>query len=120
MSATPLEFIAKVAPNINSSFVLEDKNIFIDIAKNEIDQSLFSNENNLNLAIAYYACHLMALAQRDENSRGALTMEKEGELQRNYASNSSNNSSINSTQYLDSYNRMMESRVVPFFISKWA
>lgn len=117
---TPFEFIAKVAPQINLDFSTGDKNIFIGIAENEVNPSLFSDSNNKNLAISYYACHLMALSKRDDNSRGVLTSEKEGELSRNYSSNyssnSSTNSSTNTTQYLDSYNRMLESRVVPLFI----
>lgn len=113
---TPFEFIAKVAPQISLDFSTEDKNIFIGIAENEVNPSLFSDSNNKNLAISYYACHLMALSKRDDNSRGALASEKEGELSRNYSLNSSANSSTNTTQYLDSYNRMLESRVVPLFI----
>lgn len=113
---TPLEFIAKIAPQINSDFSTEDKNIFIEIAKNEVNESIFSDKNQLNIAISYYACHLMELSKRDGNSRGNLTMEKEGELQRNYTINQSN-SSPNSTQYLESYNRIMDSRVVPIFLN---
>lgn len=110
-----IEFIAKIAPQINLDFSTEEKNIFIEISKNEVNENLFSDKNQLNLAIAYYSCHLMSLSKQDENSRGSLVMEKEGELQKNYSN--TNSSETSTTQYLDSYNRIIENRIVPFYIS---
>lgn len=112
---TSLEWIAKVAPAIDTEFDLSYKNSFIDVAAGEIDSKLFSNSSTYNLAVAYYACHLMALSQRDDNSRGVLTSEKEGDLQRSYGGNFSN-SDPNTTQYLDSYNRLLETRVPNFYM----
>lgn len=112
---TSLEWIAKVAPDIDTTFDLNFKNSFIAIAAAEIDSKLFSNSSTYNLAVAYYACHLMALSQRDDNSRGVLTSEKEGDLQRQYGGNF-NNTDPNTTQYLDSYNRLIETRVPTFYM----
>jgi hypothetical protein len=110
-----LECIAKIAPDINAAIEDADKNFFISIAAGEVERTLFGNSDTYNLAVAYYACHLMTLSQRDGNSRGVLTMEKEGDLQRSYGGNSSS-SEINTTQYLDSYNRLLESRVPTFYM----
>jgi hypothetical protein len=112
---TSLEWISKVAPSINTDFSDEDKSLFISMAADEVKASLFDDTSKYNLAVAYYACHLMALAQRDANSRGVLTSEKEGDLQRSYGGNF-NNSEMNTTQYLDQYNRFLKSRVPIFYM----
>jgi len=111
---TSLEWISKVAPSINTDFSDEDKSLFISMAADEVDPAIFDDTSKYNLAVAYYACHLMALSQRDANSRGFLTSEKEGDLSRSYGGGNSSNSEMNTTQYLDNYHRFLKSRV-PIF-----
>lgn len=112
---TSLEWIAQIAATIDAACDATKKNLFIGMAADEVDASYFGDSNKYNMAVAYYACHLMALSLRDDNSRGVLTMEKEGDLQRSYGGNFSN-SEPNTTQYLDSYNRLLAGRVPIFYM----
>jgi hypothetical protein len=112
---TSLEWLADIAPVINAACTTDKKNRFIAIAVNEVDSALFGDSNNYSMAVAYYAAHLLALSLRDDNSRGVLTMEKEGDLQRSYCGNG-NNVDVNTTQYLDSYNRLLKGRVPTFYM----
>lgn len=113
---TPLEWLADIAPSINATCSIDKKNRFISMAQNEVDPSLFGNSIKYNMAVAYYAAHLLALSLRDDNSRGVLVMEKEGDLQRSYGGGNGNNVDINTTQYLDSYNRLLKGRVPTFYM----
>ena len=115
---TSLEWIADIAPTIDADNSTDKKNRFISIAQNEVDATLFSDTNNYNLAIAYYACHLLELSSRDGNSRGVLTQEKEGDLSRSYGGGNNPNVSMNTTQYLDSYNRLLKARVPNFYMNR--
>lgn len=113
---TPLEWLADIAPSINAACTTDKKNRFISMAQDEVDSSLFGDSSKYNMAVAYYAAHLLALSLRDDNSRGVLTMEKEGDLQRSYGGGNGNNVDINTTQYLDSYNRLLKGRVPTFYM----
>lgn len=112
MSST-LELLSDIAPNICSNCSLDKKNRFISIAKKQIDQSLFGENDTYDLAVAYYTAHLLTLSLRDDNSRGNLTMEKEGDLQKSY---NNSNGEINTTQYYDNYSRLIKARIPIFFI----
>ena len=113
---TPLEWLADIAPSINTVCTVDKKNRFISMAKDEVDSSLFGDLSKYNMAVAYYAAHLLALSLRDDNSRGILTMEKEGDLQRSYGGGTNNNVDVNTTQYLDSYNRLLKGRIPTFYM----
>lgn len=116
--ATSLEWIADIAPTLDADNSTDKKNRFINIAKNEVDATLFSDKNNYNLAIAYYTCHLLELSSREGNSRGVLTYEKEGDLSRTYGGGNNPNVSMNTTQYLDSYKMLLKDRVPNFYINR--
>tara|TARA_R110002050_G_scaffold188952_1_gene323591 strand:- start:167 stop:523 length:357 start_codon:yes stop_codon:yes gene_type:complete len=111
---TALEWLAYVAPAIDAANSTDVKNKFIGIATSEIDTTLFTETNTYNMAVAYYAAHLLDLSSRDGNSRGVLTMEKEGDLSRSYGGGSSKET--NNTQYLDSYKRLIKARVPQFYM----
>ena len=113
---TPLEWLADIAPSINTVCTVDKKNRFISMAQDEVDSSLFGDLSKYNMAVAYYAAHLLALSLRDDNSRGILTMEKEGDLQRSYGGGTNNNVDVNTTQYLDSYNRLLKGRIPTFYM----
>jgi hypothetical protein len=113
--STPLEWLTDIASADINACSSDKKNRFIATAQNEVDSSVFQSNDKYNMAIAYYAAHLLALSLRDDNSRGVLTSEKEGDLQRSYGGNFSN-SEMNTTQYLDSFNRLLESRVPTFYM----
>lgn len=110
---TSLEWLNNIAPNLVATD--EKKNLFIAAAVDEVDASYFQDSSKYNMAVAYYAAHLLSLSLRDDNSRGVLTMEKEGDLQRQYGGNFQN-SEPNTTQYLDSYNRLLEGRIPNFYM----
>ena len=112
---TSLEWLADIAPSINAACTTDKKNRFITMAQDEVDLALFGDSNKYSMAVAYYAAHLLALSLKDDNSRGVLTMEKEGDLQRSYGGGT-NNIDINTTQYLDSYNRLLKGRVPTFYM----
>lgn len=114
---TSLEWIADIAPILDTDNSLDKKNRFISIAKNETDSKLFSDNDTYNLAIAYYACHLLELSSRDGNSKGVLIQEKEGDLSRSYSGQYNSNINTNTTQYLDSYNRLLKGCVPNFYIN---
>lgn len=114
---TPIEWIGDIAPAIDADNSLDKKNRFVGIAKNEIDSTLFSDSNTYNLAVAYYACHLLELSSRDGNSKGVLTQEKEGDLSRSYGGGNIPSTTVNTTQYLDSYNRLLKTRIPNFYIN---
>lgn len=111
---TSLEWLALIATEIDSSVSLEKKNAFIAVAQGEVLSSYFSDSNTYNMAVAYLAAHYIALSERDPNPRGVLTSEKEGDLARSYSG--SFNSEINTTQYLDSYNRLISSKNPNFYM----
>lgn len=113
---TSLEWLADIAPAINTACSTEKKNRFIAMAVDEVDSALFGDSSKYSMAVAYYAAHLLALSLRDDNSRGVLTMEKEGDLQRSYGGGNGNNVDVNTTQYLDSYNRLLKGRVPLFYM----
>lgn len=109
---TSFEWLADIAPTLVATDA--KKNRFIAMAADEVDSSLFGNTDKYNMAVAYYAAHLLALSLRGDNSMGAVTMEKEGDLQRSYAG--SNSIELNTTQYLDNYNRLLVGRVPSFYM----
>tara|TARA_R110000782_G_scaffold204639_1_gene293097 strand:- start:1399 stop:1755 length:357 start_codon:yes stop_codon:yes gene_type:complete len=111
---TTLQWISDIAPTIDSNNSIEKKNRFITIAKGEVSNTFFTGDI-YNLAVAYYTCHLLELSSRDGNSRGIITQEKEGELSRSYGN--ATTSIVNTTQYLDSYTRLLKSRVPAFYIT---
>ena len=113
---TSLEWLADIAPAINTACNTDKKNRFIAMASDEVDPALFGDSNKYSMAVAYYTAHLLALSLRDDNSRGVLTMEKEGDLQRSYGGGNANNIDVNTTQYLDSYNRLLKGRVPIFYM----
>ena len=113
----PLDWIVDIAPTINSNNSTDKKNKFINMAKNEVNSTIFSDSDTYNLAVAYYACHLLELSSRGGDSKGVLTQEKEGDLSRSYGGSNNPNISMNTTQYLDSYNRLLKVRVPNFYIS---
>lgn len=111
---TALEWLASIAPVIDSDNTTENKNRFISIARSETEVTLFTDINTYNMAVAYYAAHLLELSSRDGDSKGVLTSEKEGDLSRTYGGVI--NSETNTTQYLDSYNRLIKVRVPTFYM----
>lgn len=116
---TFLEWIADIAPTIDADNSIDKKNRFISIAQNEVDATLFSDINNYNLAIAYYACHLLELSSSGGTITGQLIKEKEGELTREYSAPSTSSSSDNgSTQYLLMYERLIKSRIPNFYMNR--
>lgn len=113
---TSLEWILQIAPEIVATD--EKKNLFIAMAQDEVCPTIFGNAEKYNMAVAYYAAHLLSLSAQDgSSSRGALTMEKEGDLQRSYANTSSESTVASSTQYLDQYNRLIAARTPLFYIN---
>lgn len=114
---TALEWISDIAAEVDANNSTDKKNRFISIAMNQVTLTLFSDTNTYNLAVAYYACHLLELSSRDGNSRGVLTQEREGDLSRSYGGNTSG-TTANTTQYLDSYNRLLKSRLPNFYITR--
>lgn len=110
---TALEWLADIAPTLVATDA--KKNRFIAMAEDEVDASLFGNTDKYNMAVAYYAAHLLALSLRGGDSIGSVTMEKEGDLQRSYAGGGVN-AGVNTTQYLDSYNRLLVGRVPLFYM----
>ena len=114
---TPLQWIVDISPTIDNDNSTDKKNRFISIAKSEVNSSLFTDSDTYNLALAYYACHLLELSLRDGNSKGIVTREKEGDLSRSYGGGNNQNISMNTTQYLDSYNNLLKVRVPNFYIS---
>lgn len=113
---TSLEWIAQIAPEIIATN--DKKNLFIAMAQDEVSSCLFGNADKYNMAVAYYAAHLLSLAGQDgSSSKGALTMEKEGDLMRSYSNTSSASTGASSTQYLDQYNRLIAVRVPAFYIN---
>jgi len=115
---TSLEWIVDIAPAIDANNSTSKKNRFISIAQNEVSSLLFSDTNSYNLAIAYYACHLLELSSRDGNTKGSLIQEKEGDLSRSYGGGNNPNVSMNTTQYLDSYNKLLKVRVPNFYMNR--
>ena len=111
-----LDWISDIAPEIAANNSTEKKNRFIAIAKNEIDPTVFISSDNYNLAVAYYTCHLLYQSSSGGDLVGALIEEKEGDLMRKYATVENNNSQ-GSTQYLESYYRMIKARVPSFYIN---
>lgn len=111
---TSLEWLSNIAPELVAT--TEKKNLFISMAADEVDSSYFQNADKYNMAVAYYAAHLLSLSLRDDNSRGALTMEKEGDLQRQYGGVRNPDAALNTTQYLDTYNMLMQGRVPNFYM----
>jgi hypothetical protein len=113
---TALEWLADIAPTIDADNSTAKKNRFIAMAQDEVDSTLFQDSSKYNMAVAYYAAHLLELSGRDGNSRGVLTSEKEGDLSRGYNGGNNPNVEMNTTQYLDSFNRLIKARVPNFFM----
>jgi len=113
MTTAP-EWLSCIAPTIDANNSTETKNKFIGVAISETDSTLFTDTNTYNMAVAYYAAHLLELSSRDGNSKGVLTSEKEGDLSRGYGGG--NSAETNTTQYLDSYNRLIGVRVPKFYM----
>ena len=113
---TPLEWLADIAPTVDTACSTEKKNRFIAMAVDEVDSTLFGDPSKLNMAVAYYAAHLLSLSLRDDSPRGSLTMEKEGDLQRTYSSVGGQSGDANTTQYLNSYNSLLKGRVATFYM----
>lgn len=113
---TALEWLTDIASPAINAIATDKKNRFIAMAIDEVDSLLFGDQNKYNMAVAYYTAHLLTLSIRDENSRGVLTMEKEGDLQRSYGAGNGNNVDINTTQYLDNYNRLLKGRIPTFYL----
>jgi hypothetical protein len=109
---TSLQWLTDIAPTLATDTAKANR--FLLIAKNEVCETLFSEADTYNLALAYYAAHLLQLSTQGGSSQGSLTMEKEGELERQYGNVSS--SKGNGTQYLDSFNDLIKSRVPTFYI----
>jgi len=115
---TALQWIAYIAPNIDSNNSLEKKNAFISTATTQTSKTYFKNDSDTyNLAVAYYACHLLELSSQDGAMRGPLSSEKEGDLMRSYANSSGGDSCGNATQYYKEYKRLLESRIPNFYIN---
>lgn len=109
---TSLEWLNDIAPTLAAD--VAKANRFLLIAKSEVCETVFSESNTYNLALAYYAAHLLQLSTQSGSSQGSLVREKEGELERQYGN--LNSSKGNSTQYLDSFNDLIKSRVPTFYI----
>lgn len=109
---TSLEWLNDIAPALATDTAKANR--FIIIAKGEVCENLFSEADTYNLAVAYYAAHLLQLSTQGGSSQGSLVTEKEGELERQYGN--LNSSKGNSTQYLDSFNDLVSSRVPTFYI----
>ena len=114
---TPLEWISKVAPEIHNNTTQDEKLSFISVSKGETDERLFSDTSTYNLAVAYKACHLLYLSSISGESKGALILEKEGDLTKAYGGKDIGASNLNTSQYLDSYNRLLKGRVPTFYIN---
>ena len=111
----------KIAPEFNS---LSDAEIQsnIDIYSDFINEKLFGSM--YDKAVCFYTAHQISMMNvvADEGSEssyfnaGAITMEKEGDLQRQYAANSSSNSSddmLNKTYYGKMYMQIAKMYRVP-------
>jgi len=108
-----LLWLADIAPDVDTNNSTDKKNRFIGVASSHVSASLFADASNYNLAVAYYAAHLLTLTARDAHSRGSLSSEKEDSLTRSYGGASSDE--LNTTQYLDNFNRMIKARQPLFF-----
>lgn len=88
---TSLEYFRLVATEFSASSDVQ-VNAFIDLAGNFINSSLYANPE---LALAYQAASLMYMQKQSTNGDSSglyVTMEKEGDLQRQYASGSKSGS----------------------------
>jgi hypothetical protein len=112
--ATPLEWLENIAPNLVVDSAI--KNSFISMSKDETDASLFESVDKYNMAVAYLAAHFLSLSKKSGDSKGVVVMEKEGDLQISYSNPRNSEGIMNTTQYLDSYNSIMQSRVPLFYM----
>ena len=108
-----IEIISDIAPQ----FANDDTNKlnrFIEYAKCEVNQNLFSADLQCyQKAVAYYTAHLLAKAGESASSSGSLTRKKEDQLECEY-SRSTGITVLDSTQYLTEFNRIMRART-PIF-----
>lgn len=110
--STVIEILDLIAPTF-ASLSTADKNKYIALAQCEVSETVFGD--CYNKATAFYTAHLIAMSQSSAGSVGSLTMEKEGDLARQYSNTQS--SELSNTQYLDAYNRMLKNRVPKFIIN---
>ena len=97
--ATSLEYVRIIAPEFVDKLDAT-VNTFIDLANNFIDVNLYANPE---LALAYMASSLMY--QQNQSASGSsngldLTMEKEGDLTRQYGRNSTSSNGTTKDIYL--------------------
>lgn len=106
---TILEILDDFAPEL-SSVDTATKLRFIDYAKQEVSTELFSSA--YNKAVAVYAAHLLTQQQSNSgSSKGDITSEREGDLEKRYSSQTTDKVS-GSTKYLDIYAQMVNNRAV--------
>lgn len=99
---TSLEYFRLVAPEFSDELVVS-VNSFIELAAAFIDPAIFANAE---LALAYQAASLMY--QQKQSAGGvsngmAITMEKEGDLARQYRSS---NTGINKDIYMQALDKL--------------
>ena len=108
-----IQIIGDIAPQFASEDI-NKLNRFIDYAKCEVNENLFSKDLKCyEKAVGYYTAHLLAKSTEGSSSTGSLKRKKEGDLECEYSS-ATGDIILDSTQYLNEYNRIMKSRA-PFF-----
>lgn len=114
-SLTPLQWIAKIAPDYDTNVSDDIKNAFIEVGKSETRRDMFSSQTIYNLAVAYYACHQIWTIELGGDQQGVLTGRKEGSVAIYYSNGGAGTDHTKST-YLIEYEKLVKPRS-PSFIS---